>query len=174
MKLLTLFLLALPMMAQSNIVIILPYKAALLKHIQGDDVQRERMVAVVTPKTCTDLQGRSYDCPVITYELKTVTEFDRVRTNFEIAFGDPAIEREGVSNRRMAFSHSLSETDEVTGLRRDADLTWLAKRLLTIARNQDICLATDTNAQCLVKIKAYVSIRRDGTLPTNWRYPTAP
>jgi hypothetical protein len=173
MRILTLFLLSLPMMAQSgNVVIVMPYKPVLLKWIQGDDVQRERMVPIVTPRTCTNpLTGTTYDCPVTTYELRTVTEFDRVKTPMDLHFGDPAIELEGVTGRRMAFSHAMTETDEVTGLRRDADLTWLAKRLLTIARNQDICLAGDTNAQCLLQIKAYVTIRRDETLPANWRYP---
>ena len=37
-----------------------------------------------------------------------------------------------------------------------------------------ILLAADTNAQCLAKIKAYVTIRKDGTLPANWRPPITP
>ncbi len=143
--LLTLLLLCAAASAQT--VICLPYDARLLKHLQGADVER-------------------------TVDGKAVTTFERVQTAMGVQFGEPALEAEGVANRRMCFSHSFAETDEATGAKRASDLTWLYTRLAPIAVSQGVCLKTDTPAACRVKVRAMDSVGKG--LPADWRAPKLP
>jgi hypothetical protein len=168
MKLIFSIFLALPLAAE---VVCLPYSATLLKQLQGVDVQRERMVPIVTPKTCTDkLTGKPYDCPVTTYELKMVTEFDRVPTAFGLMFGDPAIEKEGTVGRRMCFAHDFSAA-ELTGLKRMSDLTWARKRIEAVAVKEKIAAALDTPAALTAKVAAITKVT--AKLPVDWKPPVA-
>lgn len=96
------------------------------------------------------------------------TDAKQVETPSGLEFGEPAVEDASASPRRQAFSYSFSEVDEQG---KDSDLTWLGKRLLAVATTRGICAASDKTATCAAKVKAYVEIRRDGTLPTDWVYP---
>jgi len=78
-------------------------------------------------------------------------------TDSGLHFGHPVVEREGVTNRRMAFCHPFTE-DNVGTIR--SDLRWAAERL---SQKLDIPIKDI--------IEKYVTIRRDGGLPDDWRYP---
>lgn len=96
------------------------------------------------------------------------TDAKQVETPSGLEFGEPAVEDASASPRRMAFSYSFSEVDEQG---KDSDLTWLGKRLLQVATNRGICASSDKAGACSQKVKAYVEVRRDGTLPADWAYP---
>lgn len=147
MKLLSLLLLSAPIWAQ-NITICLPYNAALQQRLNGEDKQ-----IVVDGKNVTQ------------WVMNHLPQTDLV-------MGEPAVERTGVTGRRMCYSHAFTEQDEATGLKRDSDLTALAKRLQVVAVVRGICTAQDTTAACLVKCRSFITIRRNGTLPADWRPTT--
>jgi hypothetical protein len=145
MKPLILFALALPLAAQT--VICLPHDARLTKWLSGADVER-------------------------VVDGKAVSTFERVATAHGVMFGEPAVEPEGVPNRRACYSYAFQENDETTGAQRDSDLTWLFKRLQVAAVSQGVCLKTDTPAACRVKVRAMGSVGK--ALPKDWRTPPAP
>lgn len=141
MKYVILFFLAMPLAAQT--VICLPYEPRLLKWLQGSD------------KTAT-------------VDGKEATVFERITTAHGVQFGEPAIEAEGAEGRRMCFSHSFTDTDEVTGALRKSDLTWLYERLAPVAVSQGVCAKTDNAAVCRGKVRAMGVVSKGG-LPKDWR-----